>query len=256
MEAYYHRGESNAALKQYDPALADYKYVIGLGNSDFYKDALEKAAIISYNFSNDFEGAFTYYSTWAELETKEDKKFEAQIGALRSAYRIGKQKDVVRLADLVINSPRASMEQKSSAHFFRAKSAQDIKDYSTALKSYNEVVKNSETVQTAESRYRIAQIYFIRKDLETAEQLAQESMEANGEYPYWVAKSLILTADILTEKGDYFNAKAALEAVIENFQDDQEILDEANSKLAAVKKKDKSGNNLIQKEEDTESEGE
>jgi len=256
MEAYYHRGESNAALKQYDPALADYKYVIGLGNSDFYKDALEKAAIISYNFSNDFEGAFTYYSTWAELETKEDKKFEAQIGALRSAYRIGKQKDVVRLADLVINSPRASMEQKSSAHFFRAKSAQDIKDYSTALKSYNEVVKNSETVQTAESRYRIAQIYFIRKDLETAEQLAQESMEANGEYPYWVAKSLILTADILTEKGDYFNAKAALEAVIENFQDDQEILDEANNKLAAVKKKDKSGNNLIQKEEDTESEGE
>ena len=92
--------------------------------------------------------------------------------------------------------------------------------------------------------------------METAEQLAQESMEANGEYPYWVAKSLILTADILTEKGDYFNAKAALEAVIENFQDDQEILDEANNKLAAVKKKDKSGNNLIQKEEDTESEGE
>lgn len=255
MEAYYHRGESNAALKQYDAALPDYKHVISLGNSDFYKDALEKAAIISYNHSNDFEGAYNYYSTWADLETKEDKKFEAQIGALRSAYRIGKQKDVVKLADLVINSPRASLEQKSSAHFFRAKSAQDIKDYSTALTSYNEVVKNSETVQTAEARYRIAQIYFIRKDLETAEQLSQEAMEANGEFPYWVAKSLILTADILTEKGDYFNAKAALEAVLENFQDDKEITDEASKKLAAVKKKDTSGSKINKDDGDLDLDG-
>jgi len=257
MEAIYHRGESHAALKQYDGALADYKYIIGLGNSDFYKDALEKAAIISYNYSNNFEDAYNYYSTWAGLETREDKKFEAQLGALRSAYRTGKQKEVVRLADLVINSSRASLEQKSSAHFYRAKSAQDIKDYGTAINSYNEVIRNSETEQTAESRYRIAEIYYLRKDLESAESLAQEAMEANGEYPYWVAKSLILTADILTEKGDTFNAKAALEAVIENFQEDKEITDEANRKLAAIKKKEGSGSKANKnKDKDLELDGE
>lgn len=66
-------------------------------------------------------------------------------------------------------------------------------------------------------------------------------MEANNDYPYWVAKSLILTADILTDKKDYLNAKAALEAVIDNFHDDKDISAEANAKLEAVKKKENSG---------------
>lgn len=256
MEAIYKRGDSYTATKQYDLALKDYKSVIGLGRSDYYKDALEKAAIISYNHSNAFNDAYTYYSQLIDIETREDKKFEAQLGALRSAYRIGKQQEVVRLADLVINNPRSSQDQKSQAHFFKAKSAQDIKDYNTALNSYNEVIKNSETVNAAESRFRIAQIYYQRKDLDMAESLCQEAMESNGEFPYWVAKSLILTADILSDKGDYFNARAALEAVIENFKEDPELTKEATTKLEAVKKKDNTGNKFKTEDGDLELDGE
>ncbi len=237
MDAIYHRGESYAALKKYTEALQDYKAIIAMGSSVFYKDALEKAAIISYNYSNNFEDAYAYYTAWANIETKEDKRFEAQLGALRSAYRTGKQSEVVRLADLVTSSNRASAEQKSSAYFFRGKAAQDLKDYNRAISSYNEVVRNSENEQAAESRYRIAEIYYLSNDKESAEVMAQDAMEANGDYPYWVAKSLILTADILTDKGDYINARAALEAVIENFPDDKEISAEAKRKLEVVKKK-------------------
>lgn len=102
------------------------------------------------------------------------------------------------------------MDQKTSAHFYRAKAAQDLKDYTRAISSYNEVIRNTENEQAAESRYRIAEIYYLNNDKESAEVMAQDAMEANGDYPYWVAKSLILTADILTDKGDYINARAAL----------------------------------------------
>ena len=252
MEAYYYRGESYLALKDYKNALTDYKKVLSFGNNAFYRDALEKAAVISYNYSNEFEAAFNYYKEWMEVETREDKRFEAQLGTLRSAYRLNKREEVVQLADLVINNSRASLDQRSFAHFYKARSAQDIKNYDAALESYNYVVKNSTNVQTAESRYRIAQIYFQRKDLETAEQLAQKSAEENNEFPYWVAKSLILLSDILSEKGDYFNAKAALEAVIENFSEDKEIITEANSKLAEIKKKDTGTQNITPEKDELE----
>jgi len=244
MEAYYKRGECALALKDYDNALKDYKKVISLGKNEFYKDALEKAAVISYNFSNAFEDAYKYYNEWMGIETKEEKKFEAQLGALRSAYRTNRREEVVALSDLVIGNSRASLEQKSSAHFYKARSAQDIKNYDAALESYNFVIKNSQNIQTAESRYRIAQVYYLRNDLETAEQLAQKSAEENNEFPYWVAKSLILLSDILSDKKDYFNAKAALEAVIENFGDDKDLTSEAKQKLDILKKKDSSTNKI------------
>lgn len=240
MEAFFKRGESNLALKQYAPALEDYKKVISFGQSNYYKESLEKAAVISYNYSKDFDAAYELYNSWLAVETKDDKKLEAQLGALRSAYRINKQEEVVTLSNQVINNSRSTLEQKSLAHFYKARSAQDLKQYDAALESYNFVVRNSANIQTAEARYRIAQIYFVKGDLTTAEDLAQKSAEENNAFPYWVAKSLILLSDVLSAKGDYFNAKAALEAIIENFKDDKEIVAEAQQKLDERKKKDTS----------------
>lgn len=248
MEAYFKRGECNLALKQYGPAEEDYKKVISFGQSNYYKESLEKAAIICYNYSKDFNEAYNLYKTWLTVETIEDKKLEAQLGALRSAYRIEKHDEVVPLADLVINNSRSTLEQKSLAHFYKARSAQDLKNYNSALESYNFVIRNSANIQTAEARYRIAQIYFVKGDYATAEDLAQKSAEENNAFPYWVAKSLILLSDVLSAKGDYFNAKAALEAVIDNFNDDKDILAEAQKKLEEVKQMDTSGPDIKNKD--------
>jgi len=62
-------------------------------------------------------------------------------------------------------------------------------------------------------------------------------MEANREssgYPYWVAKSVILLSDILRDKRDLYNARAALEALLENYNEDQEIVTEAREKLTRI----------------------
>ena len=148
----------------------------------------------------------------------------------------------------MINNQRATSDQRATAHFYKAKSAQELKDYSTALSSYNEVIRHSDNVNTAESRYRIAEIYFLKNEIDMAENLAQEASQDNSEYPYWVAKSLILLSDVLVAKDDLFNAQAALEAVVENFNDDPEIADIANKKLESIKKKQKN-NNIIREDQ-------
>ncbi len=229
--AHYHRGESYTVLKNYSKALKDYDWVVNKGQSRYYVKALEKAAIIAYHNEQDFSKAFNYYNKLEEAAINSDMRFEAQLGALRSAYRTNNAAAVTRLARQVAQNPSASNEQIATANFYLGKVAFDEKDYNTALAAFRKVKQLSDNEQTAEARYLIANIYYIQRDLETAKELCINANKESSNHPYWVAKSVILLSDIFAEQNDYFNAKAALEALIENFDGDDELVAIAKAKL-------------------------
>ena len=81
----------------------------------------------------------------------------------------------------------------------------------------------------------LSKIRYDQGDLTEAAKLASEANERNGAYPFWIAKSLILTSDIYTDKGDLLNGRAAIEAVIENFKSDESLLAEAHIRLDKIK---------------------
>ena len=245
LTAYFHRGESYAVLKRYTEAMRDYESVIERGNSRFYGKALKKAAIIAYNHELDFEKAYTYYSKLEGVTDNADTRFEAQLGALQSAYRTNKTDAVYALSEKVIKNPAASNEQRALANFYLGKMAYDRKDFTDALRAFNEVTKTSNNEQTAEARYLIAHIYYQQRELEVAQQIALNANAESSDYPYWVAKSVILLADILSEKGDLFNAQAVLEGLIETYDGDQELLNIAKAKLAQLKQREASTSRLI-----------
>lgn len=232
--AYYHRGESNTVLKQYSDALRDYEYVLNQGPSRFYLKALEKAAIIAYNHEQDFVKSYSLYAQLETAATSEDVRFEAQLGGLRSAYRTGNSTAVYTLANKVATNPNATPAQQASANFFLGKMAFDQGDYENALTAFQRVTAASDNEQTAEARYLIAYIYYLRRDLERAQTLCINANKESSGYPYWVAKSIMLLSDILAEKGDLYNARAALEALLENYQDDPDLVNTARSKLQAI----------------------
>jgi tetratricopeptide (TPR) repeat protein len=114
----------------------------------------------------------------------------------------------------------------------------DKKDYDRALTSFNQVIRLSNNEQTAEARYLNSYIYYMRRDLAVAMKMAEASSQENGSFPYWVAKSVMLQADIYSEKGDLSNARLTLEALLDNYDEDKDIVNEAKAKLEALKKKD------------------
>ncbi len=61
---------------------------------------------------------------------------------------------------------------------------------------------------------------------------------------------MILLADILAEKGDLFNAQAALEGLIENYDEDQDLVSIAKAKLEQLKIRAKASNRLIDESND------
>lgn len=235
LAAYFRKGESHLAQKEYSPALEAYKEVIQRGPSPYYAPAVEKAAVIAYNHENDFEKATEYYLRWSKVATSEEDRFNAQLGGLESAYRAGMEKEVKELANKVYEHPNASPENKATALFYKGKAAYDEGQYNQALNAFNEVTRLSDNENTAEARYLIAEIYYKQNEFELAEKLCEQSYKESSNYPYWVAKSLILLADIYSAQGNNFNAKAALETVIENFKQDPEILAIAKEKLEEIK---------------------
>lgn len=234
LTAHYHKGESHGVLRQYDQALVHYEWVVARGPSRFYLKALEKAAIIAYNHSKNFEKSFGLYTRLEQVAETEEMRFEAQLGGMRSAYRIGDSQAVYSLSNKVASNPRATDAQRATANFYVGKIAFDRNDYNAALTALNETIRLSDNEQTAEARYLRAFIYYQRRDLNTAKDLTLAANRESSGYPYWVAKCVILLSDIFVEQGDLYNGRAALEALLENYKDDATLIAEARQKLSRV----------------------
>lgn len=236
--AYYHRGESYASLKQYDKALSDYEWVVnkGAGNR-YYVDALGKAADIAFNGKKDYKKAYDYFVKWESAATTSEDKFEAQLGAMRSAYKLGDTNAVQAAAKKVSTNPAASDVQAAQAHFYLGRIAFDRKEYDAAMQSFNKVLQMSDNELTAEARYLIAEVHYQKRDLEKAKKRCLDNNNDNSNYPYWVGKSLLLLSDVFAEQDDLFSARTVLEALIENYEDKtDDIIPTAKKKLGDLNK--------------------
>ena len=234
LAAHYYRGESYAILEQYDNSLMDYDHVVQRGNSSFYQKALTKAASISYHHSESFLTSYDYYSDLSKIAVDPEVKYDAQLGMMRSAYR-SELWDKARISGLtVLQNSTSTTDEQAEAHYCVGKASYVSKDLDQALTQFNEVIKKSNNVLTAEARYLVCEIYYQRQQFDIAEQLCFNSNKENTNYPHWIGKGLILLSDVYVAKEDFFNAKAPLEAIIENFQGATEIVAEARTKLDAL----------------------
>ena len=235
LQALYYRGDSYFALKQYTPALNDYDAVVAAGQNRYYPRALEKGALIAYNHAEDFTKAYEYYSQLAAVAGSAQLEFTAALGAMRSAYRSGQTEAAAQWANRVRNDPNATADNRATANFYLGKLAYDRKQYAEARTALEEVIRvKPESEIAAESRWTLIDMLYQQRQFDTAASLANESIGANGAYPYWVAKVFLLLADINIEQTDYFNARAVLESLIENYDGDAQLLAEAREKLNRV----------------------
>ncbi len=251
LKAKYLRAECLVLVKNYSEALKAFELVIATGKSIYYAGSLYKAALIAYNDVKAWDKAYSFYTAYIPLADSDEKSFEAQLGAMRCAYKLQDEKKVIVSADAVINHERATDDYRALAHYYKAKMAYQGDHYQEALSSFNAVIRINSADLSAEARYYIAAIYEARGEHELAAKLAEESARANVGYPVWVAKSLLLLSDIQFKAGDLLNARAILEAIIENFQGNKEIMAEATEKLTIVKKEEARVSRIKPKSGDT-----
>jgi TolA-binding protein len=234
LNSLYYKADSYLALKDFSNALISFEEVIEKGNSKFYEISLEKGSQIAYNHSKDYRKAFQLYQKWEQIATKEEKVFMAQLGSMRSAYRMNDLNAAYEISTKVVDNAKATKEIKSEAYFIQGKISYDRKNYLEAKRAFENVISNSDNETTAEARYYICNILYLQGDLKEAEKICNEYGQANQNYPFWTAKIVLVLSDVYIAQKEYFSARSTLEALMENFSDDQEITQEAKKKLAEL----------------------
>ena len=243
-DAKYYRAESNNVLKLYQKSLLDYEGILADGKGKYYDKSLFKAGLIAYNFTQDFSKALKYYKEYETITSDIGELFQAQFGALKSAFKIGKDTDIFTYGQKVVENAASTKEEKATAYYYLGKTYLKNNQIESASKAFTSVDQLSNNNQAAEARFLLAEFLFKQDQISKAETQCNYANEKNTNYPYWVAKGLLLLSDVYVKKNDLLNARAALEAVYDNFKDDNSLLVLAKEKLDKLKIKEAEANRI------------
>ncbi|MEX2588790.1 MAG: tetratricopeptide repeat protein [Chitinophagales bacterium] len=248
--AHFYLGESLYKKNEFDKALENYKVVIESGENKFLEKALAKASKISFERVKDFNLSYDYFKKLLEIASFKENTKSAHVGLLRSAYKTDNFRDVKTEAMYILNN-KAQFNQGDveEAKYYLAKILYKENEISKAKNHFEELSKiNSE--YGAESIFRLGEIAFNNKDYEASMNECFRLIEEMPSYEKWRVKAFILLAENYAAQKNYFQAKATLESIINNYSG-EELKQEAQLKLENIKKQEAAESDRIQIKSDT-----
>ena len=133
---------------------------------------------------------------------------------------------------LAVNSLAEDIRQE--ALYSRAKAYLEEKQYGLAVVDFTPLAKEVRTAMGAEAKYQLAYCYFQLGSMDMAEQEVMSFTKMQTTQQYWLAKSMILLADINVQRNDTFQAKQYLLALKANYRQKDDIQDIIMQKLAQL----------------------
>jgi tetratricopeptide (TPR) repeat protein len=234
LNAHFYRAECLMKMGMLDEALASYNYVIDQPRNLFTEPALAIASELNYNAGELFDAIeqYAYLEGVAELP---NNLLAARLGLLRSFYQLDNYTNTIEAAKNLLSSDKLTEEMAREAYYKIAKSHYALKQMDLAQSNFRKVASEVKSIEGAESKYRVAEIYFVKEQLDKAEQEINEFLELNSPHPYWMAKMFILDADVKIRKEDYFQAKHILQAIIDYYEEPNDgIIEEASEKYNQI----------------------
>lgn len=239
LDAQYFRADCSFKAKDFNLAYTDYKAVAGKGLSKYLEEALLKATFIAYEKNQNYEEANALYNDLYTYASLQSNKEIAQIGLMRTYFRLGSQTEVLRYANEVLNDENISQDVKEEATFYNAKALFETKKYKQAQIVFEEVIEQQAISKIkAESAYHVALIKNINKDFEGSKADCFFIKNEYASYTYWVVKTFILLADNYDALDNIFQAKATLKSILDNYTGDQALIDEAQLMYDALETKE------------------
>lgn len=233
--AHFYRGECLFRQNDFANALSDYEFVADQPQNRFSEKALLNSARINYTQKKNYDKAYTYYRQLSANADFKSDALEAAKGMMYSAWYLTHYDDAANAANLVLSLSNASNDDETEAHFYLGKIAYAANDFEKAFSEFSIVSKATSSVIGAESSYRIGEIYFKKNALKQAEGQCWDVIKKKSGSDYWIAKSYLLLADIYQAQNDWFQAKATLQSVIDNYKGVDDIIPYAKKEMEEVK---------------------
>ncbi|MES2589935.1 MAG: tetratricopeptide repeat protein [Bacteroidota bacterium] len=223
-------------------AIAVYKEILEKPNTDFTELAAIRVSKYLYNNSL-YNEALPYYLKLEKITSKPDVLFNSQLGLMRCNYLLENWDAALEYANKIQSNTQIGNNIKLESEFAKGISLYRLARYDEAQISLAWVIKNTNSIFAAESKYCLAEMQFIKQDLAKAETEVRELLKMKPAYDFWVAKALILQTQVLIAKKDLFQAEYTLKSVLDNYSNQEDgIIADANQlwdELMQVKNKAK-----------------
>jgi tetratricopeptide (TPR) repeat protein len=159
---------------------------------------------------------------------------EAQVTIMENQFASKNYEEALTSAQKVKEISKISPEIDREATFIIARSLQEQGRDMLAMEEYKKLSGEVMSKEGAESKFRLAELYYKNKDFKNAEKEILEFSEKTSPHDYWIARSFILWADIFVANKDYFQAIQTLESIINYY----EKTDDGILLMAKAKKSD------------------
>lgn len=234
VNAHFYMGDCYYQQKSFDKARNAFNYVIHQPQNIFTEQSLLGAARINFETKN-YEASYTQYEELEKVTERKNNKLEALVGQVRSAYILKQYKKVIEKARALQQMDNISESLNREATFKLAKSYLVLNKIDLALDYFQKVAIEVNSIEGAESKYRVAVIYYQKGNLTEAEKIVYNFSQQTSPHEFWMGKSFLLWADIFTKRGEDFQALQTLESLIEYYGNASDgIIDEARKKKEEI----------------------
>ena len=234
-KAHFYKAECERKTENYVDALKDYKYIIDKPISKYSENSLKYVSDINYNIFKDYPASRISLEKLRKVSESKELYESATISIMRcDAFTenidsiINSSNDVIALEDL---DEKIVIEAKMNI----ARVYMGNKDYDAVIPLFEEIAEGMNTVEASEALYNLALIDYNNEAYDSAEAKTYKLIQRQPSFEYWVVKAFVLSSDIFMKTDNLQQAKATLTSIVENYDGDDELLEQAKSKLKEIK---------------------
>jgi tetratricopeptide (TPR) repeat protein len=207
--------------------------VIDKPYSQFTESSLLKASYLNFKNKN-YQNALVQYIRLAQVAEYPANVNEGRIGEMRCQWILNNFDLASEAAKRVLTLDKITNEIKAEAHLILGKSAIEKQNYDLAVSELSSIPSLTTSEKNAEAKYYFAYVQFLQAQYKESQKSVFELINQDPSYDYWVGKGFILLSDNYAAMNDLFNAKFALEKLIEK-SSSAELIAVAKEKLNKIK---------------------
>lgn len=220
--AQYYAANSFYQLRQYDLAIEHYSALADIEGNPYMEEACMRVAELAYDKA-EYRTSNYYFQRMLQYASSSTNRVTALLGMLRCGQHEEELNNALEVASQLLEQEELTELVRQEALYHRAKAHLKNQQYGLAVVDLTPLAKEVRTAIGAEAKYRLAEAYFHLGSVELAEQEVMSFTQMQTSQQYWLAKSLILLADINIQRGDTFQAKQYLLALQSNYHQEDDI---------------------------------
>ncbi|MDR2853950.1 MAG: tetratricopeptide repeat protein [Prevotellaceae bacterium] len=229
-DSYYQTGDKINALKTF-------KNLLESGVNQYAEIATMRCAEITYE-GKDYQQSLEFFKKLQILAQTANNKSAARLGVLRCSYLINDYQSTISTANDILGDDATDPNLKIEARYNRAKASLALNQKDKAIEDLTALGKNTQIESGAEANYLLANLYFEQKKYTQSEKIILDLTEKGTPYPYWLARCMVLLADLSIVQNDDFQAKQYLLSLQKNYTEQNDVQTMITDRLDAISKRE------------------